>query len=77
MEYFIGKKLYELLQRSYEGEIGSRDKGVNGKLSYIGKINEIKGGWITFIDNKRSVSINDLNKGFLFLDLEEILSESN
>lgn len=73
--YFVGKKLYEFGNRSYEGDISH--KGVEGKLYYQGIVKEIKDGWITFSDSVAKVSIERLAHGELFLDLKEIISEEN
>ena len=72
-KYLIGKKVYTIADRSYEGDI--REKGVEAKLSYAGTIKEIKDGWITFNENKHRVSIDNLKKEYIFVDLEEILSK--
>ena len=68
----IGKKFYRLVDKSYEGDIS--ETGVNGKLSYAGTIKDINNGWITFKDNDSKVLSRNLNRrGYLFVDLEEIL----
>jgi len=70
----VGKKLYRLSERSYEGEIRGNNEGVNGDLTYIGLIKNIDNGWVTFSDNKTKCAIDNLKEGYLFLDLNDILS---
>ncbi len=72
MESYIGKKLYRLRDKSCEGDI--REDGVRGTLDYCGRIKEIKDGWISFEEKKTRVLSKGLKKGYLFLDLEELLN---
>lgn len=67
----IGKKLYGLVDRSYEGEIS--EEGVEGRVRYLGIIKDFEDEWITLRDSPTRVLYGDFTEGYLFLNFRDVL----